>query len=322
MTTFYTDADLSGSGEFVESEVWLASEFTVPDGSAVPRWRWPTIAPSVTPVIRIYNASGTLVAGPISFDTSTVDAWNTAGASSPVSLSAGTYRVTVNTTRYVARSGYFSGGSITRGSITGVQSRFGSPGSAPASTSTATYFIDIDFTASGGSTVNGTATLASTSSLTAAATVVRQGQASLASASVLIAAGTARVSGSAVLSSASSLTASTTSTVPGAAAFASVSALAGSAAVVRVGTATLASTSSLAGAGTRIVPASAALASTSALTASASLIARGSAALNSASALTAVVGNVNQPGALTVVEVAAGLSSAAAAARPFPSQWP
>lgn len=146
MTTFFTDSDLTGAGEFVEAEVWLATEFTVPAGAATFRWRWPAVAPVVTPTIRVYDSGGTLVAGPISFDTTTLSAWNYAGAASPVALSAGTYRVVVNTTRYPALSGFFSGGSITRGSITGVQSRFGSPGSAPSSTSTAAYFIDIDFT--------------------------------------------------------------------------------------------------------------------------------------------------------------------------------
>lgn len=158
MATFFTDADLTGAGEFVEPEVWLATEVTVPDGTASFRWRWPAIAPVVTPQIRVYDAGGTLVAGPISFDTTTTSAWNTAGSGSPVSLSAGTYRVVVNTTRYPARSGFFSGGSITRGDITGVQSRFGSPGSAPTSMSTATYFVDVDFTATAG-TVTGTGAL-------------------------------------------------------------------------------------------------------------------------------------------------------------------
>lgn len=148
MATFYADSDLAGAGEFVEPEIWLAGEFTVPAGTASFRWRWPAVAPVVTPQVRVFNASGALVAGPIAFDSSTLSAWNTAGANSPIALSAGTYRVTVNTNRYPARSGFFSGGSITRGFITGVQSRFGAVGNAPASTSAATYFIDIDFTPS------------------------------------------------------------------------------------------------------------------------------------------------------------------------------
>lgn len=164
MTTWFTDADLSGAGEFVEAEVWLATEFTVPAGTASFRWRWPTLAPTVTPVIRVYSAGGTLVAGPISFDSTTVDTWNTAGAGSPVALSAGTYRVVVNTTRYPAKGGFFAS-SITRNGVTGVQSRFGSPGSAPTSTSTATYYVDIDFTASGGASPALVDTAAATDSL-------------------------------------------------------------------------------------------------------------------------------------------------------------
>jgi hypothetical protein len=143
--TFFTDADLTGSGEFVEAEVWLATEFTVSvAGTATYRWRWPTVTPSVTPQIRVFDAGGTLVFGPYSFTSSTLDAWNPAGTGD--AWTAGTYRVTVNTTRYPAVTGFFSGGSITRGSVTGVQSRFGSPGSAPTSTSTAAYFVDVDFT--------------------------------------------------------------------------------------------------------------------------------------------------------------------------------
>lgn len=201
MATFFTDADLTGAGEFVEGEVWLATEFTVPDGTATFRWRWPAVAPVVTPQIRVYNAGGTLVAGPISFDSTTTSAWNTAGVGSPVSLSAGTYRVVVNTTRYPARSGFFSGGSITRGDITGVQSRFGSPGSAPTSTSTATYFVDIDFTATAG-TVTGTGTLtlpALTATGTGIATATGTGAPSLAALSGS-GAGTASATGSGALS--------------------------------------------------------------------------------------------------------------------------
>lgn len=146
MTTFYTNAEWSAPSETTEPEVWLATEFTVPAGTATFRWRWPAVAPVVTPTIRVYDSGGTLVAGPISFDTTTLGVFNYAGAASPVALSAGTYRVTVNTNRYVFLAGFFTSGSITRGDITGVQSRFGSPGSAPASTSTASYGVDIDFT--------------------------------------------------------------------------------------------------------------------------------------------------------------------------------
>jgi len=148
MTTFYTDADLSGAAQFgPESEAALATEFTIAvDGTASFRWRWPDTTPGVTPVVRVWSASGTLVAGPISFDTSDVGAWNTAGLASPVALTAGTYRVAVNTNRYTARTGFFSS-PITRGDITGVQGRFGSsPTSAPSTTTAATYFVDIDFT--------------------------------------------------------------------------------------------------------------------------------------------------------------------------------
>jgi hypothetical protein len=115
-------------------------------------WRFPAGIISVTPLMRIFNAANTaLVIGnagatSLAFDTSTAGQFNAATLPTPLSLSAGTYRATVNTTRYVFRSNFFGGGSITRGSITAVQGRFGSPGSAPASTSTAAYLPDIDFT--------------------------------------------------------------------------------------------------------------------------------------------------------------------------------
>lgn len=166
MTTFFTDSDLTGSGEFVEAEVWLATKFTIPSGLVTPRWRWPTVASAVTPKMRIFDSGGTLVNGTVyDFDTTTLDAWN---SSPQISLSAGTYRFTINTTRYVAKSGFFSGGSVTRGEITGVESNFGSPGSAPTSTSTATYFIDIDLV----TTLTATTTMAATEAMTASGTVV------------------------------------------------------------------------------------------------------------------------------------------------------
>jgi hypothetical protein len=149
MTTFYTDSDLVGAAQFgPEAEAALATEFTTAvDGTASFRWRWPDTPPGVTPVVRVWNAAGALVAGPISFDTSDAGAWNTAGVGSPVALTAGTYRVAVNTNRYTARTGFFTA-PIVRGDVTGVQGRFGSnPTGAPATTTTATYFIDIDFTA-------------------------------------------------------------------------------------------------------------------------------------------------------------------------------
>lgn len=157
MSFFFTDGDLSGSLETAEAEVWLATEFTVPAGNANKfRWRFPAIPSGVTPLMRLFNAGGTALAiGPASattlaFDTSTNDAWNNATPPAPVALSAGTYRATINTTRYVFIGSFFAGGPITRAGVTAVQSRFGSPGSAPASTSNTLYTPDMDFTATAG----------------------------------------------------------------------------------------------------------------------------------------------------------------------------
>lgn len=142
MTTFHTDADLAGSGQFgPESEASLATEFTVPEGTYYFRWRHPSATPSVTPVVRVWNDAGGLVAGPLSFASLTPDTWC---ETATVALSAGTFRVAVNTTHYVARTGFYTAGSITRDGITAVRGVFGSsPSSAPGTGSTATYFVDI-----------------------------------------------------------------------------------------------------------------------------------------------------------------------------------
>lgn len=148
MTTFYTDADLVGYGEFVEAQVSLATEFTLPAGTISRfRWHFPAVAPSVTPAIRLYNAAGTLLAS-VPLDTTVLDGWNWATPGAPIAVAAGTYRATVATTRYPARSGFFSA-PITRGDITAVQGRFTSGDTAPTNASTAAYFVDVDFTAGG-----------------------------------------------------------------------------------------------------------------------------------------------------------------------------
>lgn len=152
MAFFFTDSDLSGAGETAEAEVWLATEFTLPAGLSIAkfRWRFPAVASGVTPKIRVYDSGNNLItsigtAGVLDFDTSTNDAWNNATPAAPWTPSADTYRVVVNTTRYVFVSGFFTGGSVTRSGVTAVQSRFGSPGSAPTSTSTVLFTPDIDF---------------------------------------------------------------------------------------------------------------------------------------------------------------------------------
>lgn len=150
MTTYYDDTDLTGSGEFAEPTVTLSTEFTVGDGTANSiRARFPALA-GATVLGRIYNASNTLLFSASSFDTTTADAWNSATISGGLALSAGTYRVCQVVTRYIAKGGFFSGGAITRGSITGNRGMFDSGDVAPTQASTATYFVDWDFTAGGG----------------------------------------------------------------------------------------------------------------------------------------------------------------------------
>lgn len=142
-TWFHADADLAGAGQFDDggAEIAIGTEFTVPAGTYAFRWRHPAEVPTNSPTVRVWNVSSALVAGPIAFTTLTPNTWCETGT---VTLEAGTYRVAVNTTDYVARTGFYSGGSITRGEITGVRGVFGnSPSSAPGTNSTATYFVDI-----------------------------------------------------------------------------------------------------------------------------------------------------------------------------------
>jgi hypothetical protein len=146
VATFYTDADLAGAGEFSDPELTLATEFTVPDGNVNwLRWRCPSGAPSVTPSFRIYDASNNVVAT-VPLDGAVVtSAWNQGTPVSPIALTAGTYRASVNTTHYLARANFFSGGPIVRGDITGVQGRFANGIAAPGGGSNSAYFVDIDF---------------------------------------------------------------------------------------------------------------------------------------------------------------------------------
>lgn len=150
---FYTDADRIGAGEFVEGVVTLATQFTVTDGQIdYCRWPFPTVTPGTLPFMKVYSGAGSLLAT-IAFDTTTLDAWNSATPGSPIVVSAGTIKVAVITPRYTARTGFFSGGSITRSGITAVQGLFTSGDANPTSTSTASYLADLGFTASGGSAV-------------------------------------------------------------------------------------------------------------------------------------------------------------------------
>lgn len=150
MTTFYDDSDLTGAGTFEESVVSLATDFDLPAGTINRfRARWAADnAPSNTPAIRLYDATDAVLAT-VPFDTTDLGAWNWATPDDPIHVAAGRYRPAENTTRYVAKGGFFAGGPITRGDITAVQGRFAGGVAAPGSTSTATYYVDIDFTADG-----------------------------------------------------------------------------------------------------------------------------------------------------------------------------
>lgn len=146
---FWTDTDLSGAGEFAEATVSLALRVTVPAGRFdYLRARFPAVA-GATVLGRIYDASNTLLFSASAFDTTVADAWNNATISGGLTVAAGTYRLTQVVTRYVAKGGIFSGGNVVRGSFTGLDSRFDSGDVAPSQASTAGYFVDAGFTASG-----------------------------------------------------------------------------------------------------------------------------------------------------------------------------
>jgi hypothetical protein len=281
MVNFFTDTDLIGAGEFLEATVSLATEYTLPAGTiASVRSKFPAVA-GATVLMRIYNASGTLLASASAFDTTTVDAWNTATISGGLTISASTIRVVIVVTRYIALGGFFSGGAITRGSIQANRGLSDSGDVAPATASNTSYFCDIDFTAGSGPvaataaltassvlsatgirTQLPTAALAAVSTLTAGATRVQPATAALAAVSTLTAAATRITTATAALAAVSTMTASAGALVPATAALAAVSTLTAAATRDQPATATLTAVATLSASGTR------AAAGTVALTAS------------------------------------------------------
>lgn len=147
MVNFYTDDDLAGASQFPPDEgtLQLATEMTfAKDGTTKFRARFANLALGVTPQIRVWDAGDQLVAGPLSFATTTPGAWNITSGSR-VALPAGTYRITFQTDRYVARTGFYAGGPITRGDITGITGRVGTSAAAPPATvSTAVFYADVE----------------------------------------------------------------------------------------------------------------------------------------------------------------------------------
>lgn len=314
-TTFYLDSDRVGAGEFLEPEVSLATEYDLPSGD-IHRFRWPfpAVTPTVTPQMRLYNAAGTGLIVPVSFDTSTLSGWNWATPASPISVSAGVYRATVNTTRYPARSGFFSGGPIVRNGITAVQGRFGSGIVAPTSAATASYLTDIDFTANSGGPVthNADATLAATGGLTGAATRDTSTTATLASTGTLTGTAARATSTTATLAATGSLTAAGERTQTATTTLAASGALTAVGATGAEQTATLAGTGALTAAGDRTAVATAVLAATGTLAGTATAIRVASATLAATGTLTAV-GDVTTPGIQSATLSGTGALSATAA---------
>lgn len=284
MTNFYTDADLAGAGEFAEAAVALATEFTLPAGTiASVRSRFPAVA-GATVLMRIYNASNTLLASASAFDSTTVDAWNTATISGGLVVSAATYRVCIVATRYIALGGFFSGGSIARSSMTAVQGRFDSGDVAPASTSTATYFVDIDFTpaAAGGAVSFGAAP-----TLAAAATRVQPAAVSFGAAPTLAAAATRTQFAIVAFGAAPTLTAGAGALVTAVVSFGAAPALTATGTVAKLGAVSFGAAPALTAVATLTVAAGVAFASAPTLTAGALLQRFGAVVFTAAPVLTA-----------------------------------
>lgn len=167
------------------------------------------------------------------------------------------------------------------------------------------------------STVNGAASVSSTSGLTAAATSVRTAPAAPASTSTLTAAALTARPGVATAGSTSSLTAAATVIRLGATTATSTSTLTAAATSIRLGTVVATSIGTLTAAAVVIVPATATLASPSTLTASTAGTVSGTAAPASASTLTATALTA-RPGAAAVASAstltAAGVHVAPAGA--------
>lgn len=145
MVTFFTDADITSTGETVEPTVTLATEFSLPAGTINRMRAWFPALAGATPSAKILKSSdGSALMASRAFDTTTVDTWNWATPASGISWAGGNVKVCQVVTRYVFRGSYLP---ITRGSITAVQSRFLSGDTDPTNTTATWFCIDIDFTA-------------------------------------------------------------------------------------------------------------------------------------------------------------------------------
>lgn len=147
MTAFFTDLEASGAGEFLDT-AGVGVRYTITSGTVTPRIFFPAIAPGGSQTVKIYSTAGALLHS-LTLATTNLDAWNSTSTSA--SLAAGTYDVIWSTTRYKAISGFFSGGSVTRGNITGVTGKFNPTlDAAPNNDTTAAFMVDIDHVPSGG----------------------------------------------------------------------------------------------------------------------------------------------------------------------------
>jgi fibronectin-binding autotransporter adhesin len=159
-------------------------------------------------------------------------------------------------------------------------------------------------TASGGSTVNGSAGLTGAGTLTAAASVLIPGAATLTGAGTLTAAASVRIPGAASPAGAGTLTAAASVRIPGIAALSGAGTITAAATVTVPGAAALTGAGTLSAAGTVLVSGAAALAGVGVLTANSGSAVSGSAAMTGVGTLTAA--------ALVLVPGAAMLTGAAA----------
>jgi hypothetical protein len=141
--TFFTDAEAPPSETFDPATV--AVEFTVPAGTLYRARAWfPALASGTTPLFRLYDSGGALVASG-SWDSLVDDNWNWYTPPAPIHLAAGTYRLARYTSRYTYTAGLLAA-PITRNGVTANRGMFASGADAvPNTPSTVWFGLDWEF---------------------------------------------------------------------------------------------------------------------------------------------------------------------------------
>jgi hypothetical protein len=145
--TLFADSEMGSSETFDPNTVGV--EVTVPAGTA---YRFSSIFPAVagtTPLFRLYDSGGTLIAGG-AFDSTTVDVRNWFTPSAPIHLAAGTYRICQYVSRYRFVSAYITAPFVRNG-VTIQRGVFaGGTDAVPNTSSTVWFGLDMEFIADAG----------------------------------------------------------------------------------------------------------------------------------------------------------------------------